>query len=344
MFKAFFENNKKIILAAFILAAFIIAAVIGHLIYISLNTFECKISKGENGIVQLDANISDLREKNIDYGDSVKFLFSTFYIAEEVPILNGEFMNTGQYVAIATDENSPIQFYIQGSSDFWKISNLNESSTVKISLTKKGQYKNLNNAFNKPVIGDIKNLRTLRGGKLKLLDFVRGVNPNINYDVTSTMYYYNKTMNISNTINLDENNYNVHSMDIKSNACNSMIKERLIEICNLNGRTYIYSNSEDMTAYFCAIIEAIAGASYDEIVNDYMQTYANLYGITLDSNSDEYNAIKTYHIDWFLHKFTKTPNNYDMHNCDFAYDAEMYLRANGLGTSEINLIKTRLSN
>lgn len=32
-----------------------------------------------------------------------------------------------------------------------------------------------------------------------------------------------------------------------------------------------------------------------------------------------------------------------MHGCDFAYDAEMYLRANGLGNSEINLIRTRLT-
>lgn len=168
---------------------------------------------------------------------------------------------------------------------------------MKIFLTEKAKYKNLHNAMNMPITGDIKNLRSLRGGNLKLLDLFRGVNPKVNYDVTGTMYYYYKTMSLSNTINLDENNYNIHSIDIKNKDCNSMIIERLLQICNLSGRTYIHANNEDTTAYFCAIIEAIAGASYDEIVSDYMQTYENLYGITLETHPDEYNAIKTNHID-----------------------------------------------
>ena len=100
------------------MAAIIIAAISGHFINDALNTFECKVSQGENGIVKLEANISNLREKNMDYGDSVKFLFSSAYVAEEVPVLNGEFMNSGQHIAVATDESSSIQFYIQGSTDF----------------------------------------------------------------------------------------------------------------------------------------------------------------------------------------------------------------------------------
>lgn len=148
-----------------------------------------------------------------------------------------------------------------------------------------------------PATGDIKNLRSLRGGNLKLLDLFRGINPNASYEVTGTMYYYYKTMGLANSINLDENKYNVHSMDIKNKDCNSMIVERLLQICNLSGRTYIFANNEDTTAYFCAIIEAIAGASYEEIVNDYMQTYANIYGITKETHPEEYEAIKTYHID-----------------------------------------------
>lgn len=100
------------------MAAIIIAAIAGHFINDALNTLECKVSQGENGIVKLEANVSNLREKNMDYGDSVKFQFSSAYVAEEVPILNGEFMNTGQHIAVAADEASPIQFYIQGSSNF----------------------------------------------------------------------------------------------------------------------------------------------------------------------------------------------------------------------------------
>lgn len=148
-----------------------------------------------------------------------------------------------------------------------------------------------------PITGDIKNIRSLRGGQLKLLDLFRGANPKANYEVIGTMYYYYQTMGITNSIKLDDNEFNVHSMDLKNKNCNFMIIDSLQKICQLSGRTYIYSDSNDMTGYFCAIIEAIAGASYEEIVNDYMQTYANLYGITRETHPDEYEAIKTYHID-----------------------------------------------
>ena len=330
-------------MAVGILAAFIIAAILGNLIHTALNSLDAKVSQGEDGRVKVEASVTDLRSKNIDYGDSVKFNFSSYYVAEDVPILNGEFLNTGQHIATAADEASPLIFYIQGSSNFWTIANLDDSATVKITLTDKGKYKNLFNAFNMPISGDVKNLRSLRGGNLKLLDIFRGANPKTNYDVESTLYYYYQNISIQNRINLDENTYNVHSIDIKNKDCNTMIIDRLRQICQLSGRTYIYSNTPDMTAYFCAIIEAIGGASYDEIVNDYMQTYANIFGITRETNPEEYEAIKTYHIDWFLHKFTKTPGNYDMHGCDFAYDAEMYLRANGASSNDINLIRTRLT-
>lgn len=337
-------NNKRIILAVGILTAFIIAAILGNFIHTSLTSIEVKITHDENDYIVIETNLNKLKEKNIEYGDSVKVLFSSAYTAEEVPVLNGEFMNTGQHILVAEDENAPLKFYIQGYVDFWNIATLNENSTVKLSLTEKGKYKDLFNAFNMPITGDIKNLRSLRGGNLKLLDIFRGANPKTNYDVESTLYYYYKNISIQNKINLDDNAFNVHSIDIKNKDCNYMIIDRLLQICQLSGRTYIYSNTPDMTAYFCAIIEAIGGASYDEIVSDYMETYKNLYGITFETNPNEYNAIKTYHIDWFLHKLTKTPSNYDMHRCDFAYDAEMYLRAIGLGTAEINLIKSRLCN
>lgn len=325
------------------MAAFIIAAVLGNIIHAAMTSIEVKISHDENDYIVMETNLNDLKEKNIEYGDSVKVLFSSAYTAEEVPVLNGEFMNTGQHIIVAQDEYSLIKFYIQGSTDFWNIASLDEDSTVKLFLTEKGKYKNLFNAFNMPITGDIKNIRSLRGGNLKLLDLFRGANPKTNYDVESTLYYYYQNISIQNRINLDDNVYNVHSIDIKNKNCNYMIIDQLLKICQLSGRTYIYSNTPDMTAYFCAILEAIAGANYDEIVVDYMETYKNLYGITLETNPNEYNAVKTYHIDWFLHKFTKTPMNKDLHNTDFEYDAEMYLRSIGLKNEEIAQIKSRLT-
>ena len=78
-----------------------------------------------------------------------------------------------------------------------------------------------------PITGDIKNLRSLRGGNLKLLDLFRGAHPKVNYDVDGTLYYYYKNLTINNKLNLDDNKYGISTIDIKNKDCNSMIIETL---------------------------------------------------------------------------------------------------------------------
>lgn len=336
-------KNKKLIWAVAIVAAFILAAFIGHLIYDAATSITCKISKTENGSVQLEASVADLKAKNIEVGDSLLFKFSTAYVAEDVAFLNGAFMNSGMHIAIAQSQDSPVVFQYQNLGGLWDKASLNENSTVKINVSTKSKYLKLNEALTKPITQSYTNVRSLRGGNLKLLNLFRGSSPNTNADVNGTLYYYYKNLSINNKINLDENKYGITTIDIKNIDCNKMIIDTLFQLVNNQNRTYIYSSNNDTTAYFCAIIEAIAGASYEEILNDYMETYKNLYGITKEEKPEEYNAIKTYHIDWFLHKFTKTLNDYDLSKCDFAYDAEMYLRSNGVSGKDIDLIKNRLT-
>ena len=340
--KEFIKNKKWIFWAVTIVAALILASVIGRTIYDATHSLDCKITRTDNGSVQLEASVADFREKDMEFGDSLSFVFSTAYNAEEVALLNGNYMNSGMHIAIAKDENSPIVFQFQSASGVWEKANLNESSTVHVGLTNKGKYKDLYKAFNMPLNGDLKNVRSLRGGNLKLLDLFRGTNPSINAEVSDTMHYYYQKMGIVSKLNLDDNKYGIRDVDIKSKESNSMIIEKLFSISANPGRTFIYSANDDCTAYFSAIIEALAGAKYDEIVGDYMETYKTLYGITLEDYPAEYNAIKTYHIDWFLHKFSKTPNSNDMKAIDFAYVAEMYLRSNGVSNDDINKIVKRL--
>lgn len=114
--KEFVKNKKRIIWAVAIVAALILAAVAGRLIYEAAHSLDCKITKTNNGSVQLQASVNDLKAKDMEFGDSLNFKFSTAYVAEEVAFLNGPFMNAGMHVAIAKDENSPIVFQFQDIS------------------------------------------------------------------------------------------------------------------------------------------------------------------------------------------------------------------------------------
>ena len=114
--KEFVKNKKKIIWAVAIVAALILAFFLGRFIYSATHSIDCKITKTENGSVQLQASVADLKAKDMEFGDSLNFKFSTAYVAEEVAFLNGDYMNSGMHIAIAKDENSPIVFQFQGTS------------------------------------------------------------------------------------------------------------------------------------------------------------------------------------------------------------------------------------
>ena len=79
------------------------------------------------------------------------------------------------------------------------------------------------------------------------------------------------------------------------------------------------------------------GASYDEVVKDYMVTYYNYYGITADD--DRYETIVSGNIEATLKTMYKTD---DLSGADLAAEAEEYCREIGLTDSEIAALKANL--
>lgn len=68
------------------------------------------------------------------------------------------------------------------------------------------------------------------------------------------------------------------------------LKSALLAIINSKGPYLITDiNGMDRTGAVCAVIEALCGASFSEIADDYMQSYTNFYGF--EKGSDAYNQI-----------------------------------------------------
>lgn len=336
------KKIKKIIAAVLIFAAVIIIVILGFQLNNSSNVFECSVSKSDNGSIVLNTSMNELLQHNIEIGDGVNVDLSTGYKVEEVAILNGTFTNSGRHIIIVENENSKPVFQIQNKDNTWFDAQLDENSTAYLTLGTKAKFKDLNNALTRPLLCDDQNARSLRGGSLKLLDIFRGSPAISSGQISSIEKEFMKQLSINHQINLDDNSRGVKYFNIKDPNCNKMVVDTLLTLVDNNSRTLLISSNEDLTAYTSAIIEAIAGASYDEIVSDFMETYKNYYGITKEDTPLEYEAVKTYRIDALLHKLTKTTLDYDMHKCNFAYAAEMYLRAQQVHTSDIEKIKTRL--
>ncbi len=95
---------------------------------------------------------------------------------------------------------------------------------------------------------------------------------------------------------------------------------------------------KDRAGFVSALIECLMGASYDEIIEDYMISYYNYYGV--ENGSDKYNAIADSNI---VQSLCTAFGVKDLKNADLAKEAEEYLLSIGLSEGEISMLKANLS-
>ena len=91
------------------------------------------------------------------------------------------------------------------------------------------------------------------------------------------------------------------------------------------------------------VIEALCGATYQQMVDDYMLTYANYYKITLEKDKKRYDIIKARNIDAML-KFIVGDENADLTKIDFVPYVKQYLKNGGMTEDRINTLINKLCN
>ena len=96
---------------------------------------------------------------------------------------------------------------------------------------------------------------------------------------------------------------------------------------------------KDRTGLFCVIAEALMGATYTQILNDYMQTYLN-YGYK--SSRAGALAFCKKNLDYMLQLVTYCPSGSKWSKMKLAEKAERYLRDGGLTAGQIRSIKKHL--
>ena len=97
---------------------------------------------------------------------------------------------------------------------------------------------------------------------------------------------------------------------------------------------------KDRTGFVCALLECLMGASADEVVEDYMITYYNFYGIGPDS--EQYDRIADSNIKTSLADAFGV-ETIDDETVDLAAEAEEYLLEIGMSEEDIAALKTRLA-
>ena len=215
---------------------------------------------------------------------------------------------------------------------------MKDGDTVDIVINEKAKYKNLQKFFNVQYTNnrddyssdeEFANFRCVEMGNLKHKILYRGTSPidnkhnrakyandlikqaNIKYvvDLTDTEELLNKYFREEDfASNYFKELYENGKVSVTHMTANYKTKEfaklvvkALTDMSKNEGPYYIHCvEGKDRTGFVLAVIEGLAGASYEDIVKDYMVTYENYYGITELKDKEKYDAYVKNRIDDIL--------------------------------------------
>ncbi len=97
------------------------------------------------------------------------------------------------------------------------------------------------------------------------------------------------------------------------------------------------TEGKDRAGFVCALLECLMGAEYTDVIEDYMITYSNYYGI--EKNSEKYNSIANNNI---VKSLKIAFDVDDLSSVNLEIEAEEYIKSIGLSDSEIKQLKENL--
>jgi len=122
------------------------------------------------------------------------------------------------------------------------------------------------------------------------------------------------------------------------------LSEGLIEMSRHEGHYLVHCiEGKDRTGFVCALLEALCGASYDEMVIDYMATFENYYGITKQGDPTKYDAIVHLNLDGMLAFLAGADDGTDLSSIDYAPFARQYLKNGGMTDEQVDALIARIS-
>ncbi len=102
------------------------------------------------------------------------------------------------------------------------------------------------------------------------------------------------------------------------------------------------TEGKDRTGFICMLLEALCGASYQEIVDDYMLTYDNYYEITEEKDKARYDVILEKNLIAMMYTVART-KDVDLKTADLAALAKNYLLKTGMENAAVEALIDRLT-
>ena len=282
------------------------------------------------GHATLDITIEKILSDGYELGDTVDVEFSNGYKFTNIPFYDGYYVAKGEPLLRAYPGHETIAVCINYGK-VYEVAGLSVGDTVKISLSEKGgeldtqvlnslKYTTAREDYASDEI--YANFREIKVGKIGEGKLYRSCSP-INNEHNRAAYANKlaEQAGIKSVLNLADSTEEIDSyikasdfaspyykalydngkvialsmpVDFSSTSFAQTLVSGIAKMVREGYETPVLvhcTEGKDRAGFTCALIEALMGASYDEIVADYMKSYENYYGITKENNVEKYEII-----------------------------------------------------
>ena len=100
---------------------------------------------------------------------------------------------------------------------------------------------------------------------------------------------------------------------------------------------------KDRTGYVCALLEGLCGATYEEMVADYLKTYDNFYRITPEKDSGVCDALVSLRLNMCVMYYAGVNDESLLHDIDYAKAFSNFLLAHGMSQQQLDALVQALT-
>ncbi len=338
------------------------------------------IHETEFGGVCLAIAIDDFNARGFEYGDSVTVTFSNGYTMEDLPYFNGYYVNVGEPLLVAYPGYDYIKAAINYGKDVWEFAGLDDGMTAAVTLKERGKYLNVQEAsdihyFDErgkyPSDAVFANFRAVNVGRLRENVLYRSASPCDNqHNRASYVDALIKEAGVNCVVDLADSEAKVQnymaaddfhspywlslyegghvillsmSMNFQADDFKAKVCDGLRAMSVQEGPYLVHcTEGKDRTGFMCMLLEALAGASYREIADDYMITYDNYYKITEQSDKAKYDTILNRNLVAMI-RYIVNDDSVDLATADLSVHARSFLLSVGMTDAEIDAVLARIA-
>jgi hypothetical protein len=375
------HKSKRRFLSKTMLSLFLLSSLTGCSKDTLPTLNNCKLTENTKfESASVDISIEDFNALGFSFGDSCDITFSNGVKYLDVPYFNGYYVKNGDPIIVGYPSDTNVIITLNNTG-IWFAAALNDGDTVSISLKEKGKYLSTQEALGQSYSLErneydsdeqFSNFRSLEGGKLKKNLVYRGASPIDNSRkraaVTDSLL---KKNGIQFVVDLADSIENVQAYlaqeDFSSDYAKSLYEDGKMVLLSMSSSygSQAYMNSvaigfgyilaedgpyyihcmegKDRTGFVCMLLEALCGASYEEMCSDYMMTYQNYYRITSEKTKEKYDAVVSLYFDSFMEFLTNESDVETLRKASYVEPAKQYLRDGGMSDEDIDVLIDKLT-